>query len=285
MSDQNKSNEVVDTTKQYYDSSAADNFYFHVWGGEDIHVGLYDPPEISIRDASRQTVERMLNKLQTQLDSNKKVLDIGAGYGGAGRYMAKHYGCYVTCQNLSETQNDRDRQMNKEQGLDHLIDVEGGNFEDLPFADASYDVVWCQDSILHSANRKAVLKEAYRLLKPGGEFIFTDPMKGDDVSDDDPKLQPVLNRIHLPSMGSFSFYRQACKEIGFEEIEIEDLSKYLPMHYGRVAEEIRSRYDELKEKSDQQYLDRMLDGLKHWVEGGNSGTLAWGIMHFRKPAK
>ena len=31
---------VVKTAQEYYDSDDADNFYYHVWGGEDIHVGL-----------------------------------------------------------------------------------------------------------------------------------------------------------------------------------------------------------------------------------------------------
>lgn len=34
--------EVVETARDYYNSPDADNFYFHIWGGEDIHVGLYD---------------------------------------------------------------------------------------------------------------------------------------------------------------------------------------------------------------------------------------------------
>jgi glycine/sarcosine N-methyltransferase len=30
--------------------------------------------------------------------------------------------------------------------------------------------------------------------------------------------------------------------------------------------------------------DRMLAGLGHWVDAGNNGYLAWGMLHFRKPA-
>jgi sarcosine/dimethylglycine N-methyltransferase len=28
----------------------------------------------------------------------------------------------------------------------------------------------------------------------------------------------------------------------------------------------------------------MKQGLQHWVDGGNSGYLTWGIFRFRKPA-
>lgn len=33
---------VARTAQAYYNSGDADNFYFHVWGGEDIHVGIYN---------------------------------------------------------------------------------------------------------------------------------------------------------------------------------------------------------------------------------------------------
>ena len=47
---------VVDTTRDYYDSPDADNFYFHVWGGEDIHVGIYLSDGAPIRDARHRPV-------------------------------------------------------------------------------------------------------------------------------------------------------------------------------------------------------------------------------------
>ncbi|MCP5497196.1 MAG: SAM-dependent methyltransferase, partial [Leptospiraceae bacterium] len=32
--------------KDYYNSSEADQFYYNIWGGEDIHIGLYDNPRV-----------------------------------------------------------------------------------------------------------------------------------------------------------------------------------------------------------------------------------------------
>jgi sarcosine/dimethylglycine N-methyltransferase len=47
---------AVKTAQEYYNSDDADNFYFHVWGGEDIHVGIYQSPEEDIATASERTV-------------------------------------------------------------------------------------------------------------------------------------------------------------------------------------------------------------------------------------
>jgi len=93
--------EVVETARHYYNSDDADNFYFHVWGGEDIHIGLYEGPQDTIAEASRRTVERIV-RLACNLGSSSRVLDVGAGYGGAARYLAGRYGCRVVALNLSE---------------------------------------------------------------------------------------------------------------------------------------------------------------------------------------
>lgn len=275
------STDVVETAREYYNSEDADNFYFHIWGGEDIHVGLYKDDKEAIAPASRRTVEEMAKRIPG-LGKDSRVLDLGAGYGGAARYLAKTYGCHVTALNLSEAENNRDREMNKEAGLDHLIDVVDGNFESIPADDGSFDLVWSQDAILHSPRRAQVINEVARVLKPGGDFLFTDPMQADDCPEG--VLQPVLDRIHLDSLGSFGFYREAAADAGMQEVQIEDMTHQLTRHYGRVREELDSQRGALAGKVSDGYIERMLAGLQHWVDAGKAGRLAWGIMHFRKGA-
>lgn len=59
------------TAQGYYDSGDADNFYQMIWGGEDIHVGLYESEEEPISEASRRTVEHMASRLE-RLDKNSR---------------------------------------------------------------------------------------------------------------------------------------------------------------------------------------------------------------------
>lgn len=271
--------DVVQTAREYYNSEDADNFYFHIWGGEDIHIGLYEHDREDIATASRRTVERMAERVPS-IGKESRVLDVGAGYGGAARYLAHTRGCHVTALNLSEAENARDRTMNEEAGLEHLIEVVDGNFEKIPAPDSSYDLVWSQDAILHSPRRRQVIEEVARVLKPGGDFLFTDPMQADDCPPG--VLQPVLDRIHLDSLGSFGFYREAARAVGLREVEIEDLTHQLTLHYSRVRDELHKRRADLAGKVSESYIERMLEGLRHWVDAGNDGRLAWGIMHFRK---
>jgi glycine/sarcosine/dimethylglycine N-methyltransferase len=278
-SDRGNSNDVREVTEEYYDSQDADGFYSMIWGGEDLHVGIYDETD-DIRQASATTVERMAAMLG-RIDKHSKVLDIGAGYGGSARHLARTVGCQVRCLNISETQNDTNRIKNRQQGLADLVSVVHDIFEDIPEADASYDVVWSQDAILHSDQRGRVLAEVYRVLKPGGMFVFTDPMQADDCPPD--VLQPVYDRLSLTSLGSFRFYREAALQTGFEVLDQADLTRQLRTHYARVGEELRRNYDALSESISRDYMDRMLVGLENWVKAADAGHLAWGIQRFRKP--
>ncbi len=274
--------EVVKTAESYYDSPDADNFYATVWGGEDIHIGMYAYDGEPVFDASRRTVARMAEL--AGLTGNERVLDIGAGYGGSARYIAATYGCSVVALNLSKVENERDRRMNKEQGLDHLIDVVDASFESLPYADASFDVVWSQDAILHSGERERVLAEVARVLRPGGTFVFTDPMQTDDCPAG--VLDPILARIHLDTLGSPGFYRQTNGALGLREEVFEEHAAQLPNHYGSILRELEQRdaSGELDGLVSSDYRDRMRSGLRHWVEGGRNGYLTWGVFIFRKPA-
>jgi len=271
-----RTDQSIALARDYYDSAEADDFYRTIWGGEDIHVGLYDTgPDITA--ASRRTVERMAGKAGKL--EGKHVLDLGSGYGGAARVLASEYGAQVTCLNLSAVENERNRAMTRAAGLEDQITVVDGSFDSVPFDGPRFDLAWSQDAILHAPNRRAVLDEVARVLKPGGDFIFTDPMQADALQSKD-ALLPIYDRIHLPDLASFGFYREELSERGFEEVEVEELTGHMRTHYARVTEELDARRGELG--ASDAFVDRMLKGLGHWVSGAEGGLLTWGIMHFRK---
>ena len=269
---------VAETVESYYDSAEADAFYASIWGGEDIHIGVYEDPSDSVFAASSRTVATMATRV-VGLGQSTRVLDIGSGYGGSARTLASAYGCRVDCLNLSAVQNERNRVLCTEAGLNQRIDVIHGSFESIPRPADRYDVVWSQDAILHSGARERVLAEVKRALKPGGQFVFTDPMQTDDCPPD--VLQPVLDRIHLDSLASPGFYRKNLSGLGFKELAWVGMPEQLRNHYARVRAELESRQEEMIEHCGIEYVTRMLEGLSHWVEAADRGYLTWGIQHFQ----
>lgn len=223
-----------------------------------------------IHDASVRTVETIAKTLKN-LNSDSRVIDLGAGYGGAARYLAKNYGCQVCCLNLSEVQNQRNSQLNQEQNLRHLVEVTQGSFEDIPYPDNSFDIVWSQDAILHSGDRRLVFQEIKRVLKSGGELIFTDPMQSETFPPG--ALQPAFERLGISDMGSYLFYSQTAKELGFEELHFIDLSQNVPTHYRRFREEVQKRYDEVVKMTSSEFADKTLNSIQPWIERYEQGYI------------
>ena len=265
---------------EYYDSTDADRFYEEVWGGEDIHIGLYASETEAIAQASQRTVSALMD-LMGALSPGATVVDFGSGYGGAARRLAKELGVRVEAINISAVENSRHRQLNQSAKLQDLIRVHDASFEDVPLAESCADVVWSQDAILHSGNRQQVLQEAARLLKPGGVFVLTDPMAADGI--DPASLSAILERIHLPDMGSPDRYRVWASQAGLSRDVWQEKTDMLIRHYSRVLEELQRREQELQAKISPDYLQRMAAGLGHWIDGGQQGRLSWGLMRFRKP--
>lgn len=276
----NEQSSVIETAKSYYDSHDAHTFYHTIWGGEEHHLGIYRTPEDSVYEASRRTIGHMAHYC-TSLGEETTVIDLGSGMGGTARYLSTTYGCSVVGLNLSEAENNLHRKKNRQRGLEHLIDVVDGNFEHVPYPDNSFDVAWSQDAILHSPDRRQVLSEAARVLKKGGELVFTDPMQTEDAYEE--FLQPILKRIHLESLATPQSYIDTAREMGLEFVAFENLTQQLTNHYAKILEETESHESMLKQKGvSKQYLDHMKDGLRNWVIGGQYGHLAWGIFCFRK---
>lgn len=263
--------------RDYYNSDSADSFYSAIWGGEDIHIGIYNSDDEDIFTASRRTVVRMASLIP--LNENSRVLDIGSGFGGSARFLAKNYGCKMDALNISEIENRRNRSLCEKQGLDHLIEVFDGDFENLPYSDESFDVVWSQDAILHSGNREIVIEEAARVLKSKGEFIFTDIMQSDDCIE---IPQPILDRICLETLGSVKFYRKTARQFGLKEIRFDQYASHITTHYRRVLEETEKQEGNALREVSNEYITNMKEGLQHWIDACNDGILTWGIFHFSK---
>ena len=279
-SNNESSPDATSIARTYYNSTDADTFYHALWGGEDLHIGIYSSPTDTIATASRRTVERMAATAGI-LTSATRVLDMGAGYGGAARYLAKTYGCRVTCLNLSEVENARNRVKTMEQGLEHLVDVIEGSFEEVPLPDHSFDFVWSQDAFLHAGNRAAIVAEIDRVLvKEGAKVVFTDPMAAGDA--DLEGLKPILARLQLGSLGSLASYRREFERRGFRDMGFEELTEQLVETYSRVLRELEGQEQELKGEISDEYVKSMKIGLGHWVDGGRNGQLCWGILHFQR---
>ncbi|MBE2228970.1 MAG: methyltransferase domain-containing protein [Ignavibacteria bacterium] len=111
------------------------------------------------------------------LTAGSSVLEIAPGSGGPAAFMVKVCGCDLTGLEYDSNGVDNSRKLAEASGLTAQMKFQQGDAsEPLPFEDGSFNAVITIDAINHLKNRDKVLKEFYRVLKPGGKLLYTDPI-------------------------------------------------------------------------------------------------------------
>ncbi|MDP6175996.1 MAG: methyltransferase domain-containing protein, partial [Rhodospirillales bacterium] len=98
------------------------------------------------------------------------MLEIGCGVGGASRYLVANIDCRITAIDLTEEYVEAARSLAERCGLDARIEYRQANALSLPFAEASFDHVWCHNVTMNIADKTGLAREIHRMLKPGGRY-------------------------------------------------------------------------------------------------------------------
>ena len=120
------------------------------------------------------------------LAKGSMVLDIGCGIGGPARTLAAEFGCQVTGIDVTEGYCSAARMLSEKLGMSEQVRFQCADALALPFAPASFDVVWTQNVLMNIEDKGHCLREAARVLRPGGLFVCETILAG-----------PVSG-IHLP---------------------------------------------------------------------------------------
>jgi SAM-dependent methyltransferase len=102
-----------------------------------------------------------------------RVLDAGCGIGGGARFLAHTYNCQVEAMDLTQEFVDTAIRLTELSGLAAQISIRQGDVTKLPFADASFDLVWCQNVTMNVEDKPRLFAEAYRVLRQGGRYTFS----------------------------------------------------------------------------------------------------------------
>jgi 2-polyprenyl-3-methyl-5-hydroxy-6-metoxy-1,4-benzoquinol methylase len=110
------------------------------------------------------------------LSPGKSLLDVACGSGGPALRIAATIGCSVVGIDVHEQAIATANSLAARRGLKELVEFRVADATvQLQFPDASFDAITCIDSINHLPNRRSIIEEWARLLKPGGRLLFTDP--------------------------------------------------------------------------------------------------------------
>lgn len=100
------------------------------------------------------------------------ILDVGCGIGGSTRRLSHETGCRVTGIDLSEEYIDTAERLTQLLNMQERVKFHATSALDLPFDDNSFDGIWSLQMGMNVEDKLSWLKEAFRVLKPGGRAIL-----------------------------------------------------------------------------------------------------------------
>jgi SAM-dependent methyltransferase len=120
----------------------------------------------------------------------ERVLDVGCGPGATALAFAERVASVVAL-DLTPAMLAQAQELAAERGLAN-VRFEQGNAARLPFPDASFDVVTSRLAAHHVADPQAMVREAARVLAPGGTFLLSDA-----IAPEDPARDTFLNAFEV----------------------------------------------------------------------------------------
>jgi SAM-dependent methyltransferase len=151
------------------------------------------------------------------------LLDIGCGLGAVDELLVREYGAASVTgidvdPSLLAAMQMRIERANMTGRIRGLL-VAGGP---LPFAEASFDVVFSKDSLVQIPDKPAIFAEVLRVLRPGGRFIASDWLRGDGTGYSDEMMEFFRLEGIAYNMTSLAESAAALRSAGFGAVEVRD---------------------------------------------------------------
>jgi ubiquinone/menaquinone biosynthesis C-methylase UbiE len=158
--------------------------------------------------------------LKSGLQPGMQLLDVGCGIGGPARFLAGEYGCHATGIDLTPEYIRTATLLSKLTKQENQTTFIAGNALELPFDNATFDMAWTQHVQMNIPDKQQFYKEIYRVLKPGGLFIYYDIFS----KNEEPIHFPVPWASHsaLSHLVTTTAAHQLFSNAGFELIEHTD---------------------------------------------------------------
>jgi arsenite methyltransferase len=172
------------------------------------------------------------------LHEGETVLDLGSGAGADVLISARRVGASGKAIGLDMTDEmlELARVNAREAGVSNVEFVKG-YIEELPLSDASVDVIISNCVINLSADKQRVIREAARVLRPGGRFAVSDVIADEDMDEETRRDMAAWTGCIAGALTRHEF-QDALGAAGLEDVEIHETHR---VHQHAVSAIVRAR--------------------------------------------
>lgn len=211
---------------RYYDICQVDyEVVWHLKSHLAMHYGYFDQSTRNLRSA----LHRMNVALAEfgGIHPGSRILDAGCGVGGSSLFLAKNFNAQVTGISLSERQILQCRKNAEAHEVGNQCNFVVADYEHTPFPDASFDVVWGIESVCYSIDKLNFLKEAYRVLKPGGQIVIADFYENDypEVEMDNQLMSQWTSTWAIAKYAGIQEFSNKIQHAGFHTMQSKDVTR------------------------------------------------------------
>ena len=203
-----------------------------------------------------EDVEALLTGVEVE---GRDVLDIGCGLGVITVMLASKFGAKsVVGIDVEQHLIDHSTKRSAAAGVSDQVSFEFVEPGPLPFPDASLDMVFTKDVIVHIPDKEVFYKDILRILKTGGVLVGSDWLRGGEGHFSE-TADRWLELVHLDfQLKNLEQTRTALKAAGFSNVSLNDRNAF---HRGEVAKEVAlldEKFDQLVERIGQEQAEYRL---------------------------
>lgn len=184
-------------------------------------------------DKEHQTIPETLSNVNEQIakvahiKNGDRVLDVGCGIGGTSIWLAKDKGAVVTGISIVPVEINKARRLAVVEEISDMVDFLICDMRQTKFKNKTFDAVIGIESVCHLENKDDLVREAYRLLKPGGRLVISDGyvQKIDMSVKEKRQMRKWLDGWAVPNLASIEDMCLHLGRAGFKRITVEDRTK------------------------------------------------------------